>query len=159
MTKQGNVVLAKDAEVGKRYLSPAGIPVVVKEVNGRVNLHCEPTDSIIIVDGTLLLYPYSQEKVSKDALACARYYGVRVKSQVPASALKVHTSNSPASVVDPLLFAGGKTRQEIINALAQSGAKTNDALAVYVSKRMWVLKKAGHRVETSQTGTVKVFPR
>ena len=58
---------AGKAELGKKYLTKYGIPVVVTGTqDGKIKVTVEGTDNSCLISDTHLLYPYDPSKVSRD---------------------------------------------------------------------------------------------
>ena len=140
------------AKIGEKYLSKKGTPVVVVAHKGdKVVLKIRGSENEIDVAKDYELKPYKESEVSKDARALIRANGQAKKGGRSKE-------GSVAALIDPLLFAGGKTAQEIAELVTKQAsdlAKGKDVNA-NVRARMVSYSRKGWRIEKNDRKHVKV---
>lgn len=154
-------IFARDAEVGRRYLSKFGIPVTVRaKLNGgRVRLLVETIKTEIDVLPDVILRRFNEAQIDPDAMRLARHYGVNGRDGLtPRVATR---DGSISSIIDPLLLAGGKTVNEVAVVLAKAAKaghlKLSDGYVPrYVHARIHYLRSHGFKVEKDGQKRVKV---
>jgi hypothetical protein len=146
---------AEKAQVGKRYLSPRGVPLKVLGFKGdNVRILIESIDKEIDLRKTDEIRPYDETKISKDALLMMRANGKR-GGKTPGAKPR---ADSLAAIIDPLLLAGGKTIKEVACEVAKKAgdaAKGKD-LQANVRARMVSYRRQGHRIDKNGENHVKL---
>lgn len=144
---------AIETKVGQKYLSPKGTPVTVIAHRGdKVILKVSGSDNEVPVAKTYALKPYKAAEVSRDARAFERANGDPKKGGRKKE-------GSVATLIDPLLFAGGKTTQEIaalVTKQAGALAKGRDINA-NVRARMVTYSRKGWKIEKNEKKHVRVI--
>ncbi len=146
-------MLAGTAIEGKMYLSKNGTPVKVIGTKGdKVVLVSEATGNEIQVSKNYPLQEYDEQKVDPMANSLMKSNGSGKKKTG-------QSKESLASVIDPMLFAGGKTVPEIVEAIEKKNltqAKDKD-LNANVRARMVCYSRKGFRIEKTEDKKVKVI--
>ncbi len=147
---------ANKAEVGKKYLSPKGTAVtVVSHKDGKVVLKINSTGNEVSVPKSYQLKAYEATKVSNEDKALAKANG-HVKGSSANGKSNVKTL---AGLIDPLLFAGGKTVREIAELVAKDAgelAKDKDVEA-NVRARMVTYHRKHYSIQKDEHKRVKVI--
>ena len=142
---------AEKAEVGQKYLSKKGVPVTVMSMKGdKVVLRVEVSGNKVEVAKNYELLPYKESKVSKEAKLLADSNGRKIGAR---------REGSLAVIIDPMLFTGGKTIQEMADVVAKKAgqaAKGKD-LQANVRARMVTFRRKGWRVEKNGKKHIKVI--
>lgn len=138
---------ATDAKVGHKYLSAKGTPVIVTKHKGdRTMLKVEVTGNEIEVAKNYELKPFSEAGINKDTKILMRANGHSLKRATPKKPRK----ESLSAIIDPMLFAGGKTVKEIAEMATKHAsdlAKGKDVEAnvrarmVSFSRKEWKIEK------------------
>jgi len=143
---------ACEAKVGQKYLSPKGTPVtVIGHKNDKVILKLSGSDNEVPVAKNYQLKPYSKSEVSKDARHLEQ-------AKSPNEGRKPR-GESLAAIIDPLLYAGGKSTQEIADLVMKKAgdlAKGKDVNA-NVRARMVGYSRKGWKVEKNDKKHVRVI--
>ena len=142
---------AIDAKVGQKYLSKKGTPITVVGHKGdKVVLKIGVSENDIEVAKTYELKPYKESEVSKEANL--------IRAGLPKGSGKPK-GPSLSTVIDPILFAGGKTAKEIAAlAIKQAPdlAKGKDVEA-NVRARMVSFSRKGWKIEKDDKKHVRVI--
>lgn len=147
-------MLAGTAIAGKKYLSKDGTPVKVVGTKGdKVVLKSEATGNEILVSKNYPLQEYDDQKINSESK-------ILLRSNGPCKTGKEqkHKSETLASVIDPLLFAGGKTVEEIVEEIEKkklSIAKDRD-LSANVRARMVNYRRQGYQIEKTEDKKVRI---
>lgn len=148
-------MLAGAAITGKRYLSKDGTPVKVIGTKGdKVVLKSEATGNEILVSKNYHLQEYDEQKVNSEAKVLIKSNGGDKTGQS-----RKPKGETLASVIDPLLFAGGKTVEEIVKEVEKkklSIAKDRD-LSANVRARMVNYRRQGYQVEKTEDKKVRIL--
>lgn len=151
-------MIANKAETGKKYLTKSGIPVTMLGPKGsKMLLKVETTGNKTEVDADYELRPYDETKLSKDARLLMKVSG---KSKNGASKTGAR-DGSLAAVIDPMLFSGGHTIQEIAAELKKKAkALTNGKdLEANVRARLFTYRRKGFRVEKDAQKNIRVVKK
>jgi len=147
-------MIAGTGIVGKKYLSKNGTPVEVMGKKGdRVILKSEITGKETLVSRKYPLREYNDKKVNSESKVPVRSNGSSKTEQPQKS-----KGGTLASVIDPLLFAGGKTVAEIVKEIEKKKlpkAKGKD-LSANVRARMVCYTRKGYKVEKTEDKKVKL---
>jgi hypothetical protein len=139
------------ATIGEKYLSKKGTPVtVIKHKGDKVVLKIAGSDNEIEVAKDYELKPYDKSQVSKEAR-------ILEKANSPKGGRKPR-GESVAAIIDPLLFAGGKSVKEIAELVTKKAgdlAKGKD-MEANVRARMVTYSRKGWRIEKNDRKHVKV---
>lgn len=85
MISRGESVFAARAQVGERYLTKAGWPVLVEEVTATcVRVENDLTGDHHQMTPETLLWPYLAENISMEAMQMAKAQGLKKKKKAPA---------------------------------------------------------------------------
>jgi hypothetical protein len=148
-------MLAGTALVGTKYLSKTGIPVKVVEFKGdKVVLFSEATQTNITVSKNYPLQEFDEQKVSTEAKTLMKANGSD-KSGKPGKP----KGETLASVIDPYLFSGGKTVEEIVKEIEKKKlpfAKDRDVNS-NIRARMVCYSRKGWKIEKTEDKKVKVI--
>ncbi len=143
---------AIDAKVGQKYLSKKGTPVTVVGHKGdKVVLKIGGSENDIEVAKTYELKSYKESEVSKEAKTLIRAGHPKGSGKPKGPSL--------SAVIDPMLFAGGKTAKEIAAlAIKQAPdlAKGKDVEA-NVRARMVSFSRKGWKIEKNDKKHVRVI--
>jgi len=143
---------ADKAEIGKKYLSKTGVPVTVVGAKGdKILVKLLTTGNQVDVPKDYPLQPYDEKKIASIAR-------VHLKSNGKGSKGTKTKTESLSAIIDPMLFAGGKTIREVATELAKKAgdlAKGKD-LEANVRARMVSFKRKGWRIEKDDKRRVKV---
>lgn len=146
---------AIEAKVGQRYLSAKGTPVtVVAQKGDKVTLKISGSENEIDVAKNYELKPYRDNEVNKEAKILIRANG----GGRPKGGLRPN-KKSLSSTIDPMLFAGGKTVQEIGDLAFKNApdlAKGKDVEA-NVRARMVSFSRKGWTIEKNDKKHVRVI--
>jgi hypothetical protein len=149
---------ANEAKVGEMYLSRTGIPVtVIGPKNGKFLIKLKTTGTFTMVNGDYELKSYDEKHIGRDSTALLKANG----KGKPAAKVKAKDGVSLASIIDPLILAGGYTTQEIAAELAKkSGAagKGKD-LNANVRARLVTYTRRGWQVVKDDRKRVKVVQK
>lgn len=149
---------AGNAEVGKKYLSKKGTPVViVRFKDDKVVLKIAGSDNEIDVAKNYELKPYKAAQVSKDARALA-HTNSRGNGKKPGRKSK---DGSVASFIDPLLFSGGKTVKEIADLVTKQAAELSKGkdMQANVRARLFGFRRKGFLIEKDGKKRIKVIQK
>ena len=149
---------ASEAKVGDMYLSRTGIPVTVMGLrNGKVLIKLKTTSTTTMVNGDYELKPYSEKGVGKDSKLLLKANG---KGKTEGK-VKANKEGSLASIIDPMLLAGGKTALEIAAELAKKAGDTGKGkdLNANVRARMVSYTRKGWQVLKDDKKRVKVVQK
>ena len=149
---------ASEAKVGEMYLSRTGIPVtVVGPKNGKILIKLKTTGTFTMVNGDYELKPYTEKEVGKDSKLLLKVNGKGKKT----GKAKAKNGGSLASIIDPLILAGGHTTQEIAAELAKKAgdAGKNRDLAANVRARLVSYTRKGWQVVKDDKKHVKVVQK
>ena len=142
---------AEKAEVGQKYLSKKGVPITVMGMKGdKVVLRVEVSGNKVEVAKNYELLPYKESKVSKESKLLVNSNGKKGNER---------HEGSLAEIIDPMLFAGGETIQEMADVVAKKAgqaAKGKDMQA-NVRARMVTFRRKGWRVEKDEKKHIKVI--
>ena len=148
-------MLAGTALVGNKYLSKTGIPVKVVEIKGdKVVLFSEATQTNITVSRNYPLQEFDEQKVSSEAKTLIKANGSD-KGGKPSQP----KGGTIASLIDPYLFAGGKTVDEIVTEIEKKKlviARDKD-LNANVRARMVCYSRKGWKIEKTEDKKIKVI--
>ncbi|MCG3204315.1 MAG: hypothetical protein KCHDKBKB_01030 [Elusimicrobia bacterium] len=137
------------ATIGEKYLSKKGTPVTVVGHKGdKIILKVAGSDNEVPVATDYELKPYDKSNVSKEA---------RQLEQSTQTGRKPR-GESVATMIDPLLFAGGKTVKEIAELVTKKAgelAKGKD-MEANVRARMVTHSRKGCRIERNERKQVRV---
>lgn len=140
------------ATIGEKYLSKKGTPVVVLSHKGdKVILKVSGSENEVPVAKDYELKPYNKSEVSKEARILAQAKG-------PKNGKKPR-GESVAAIIDPLLFAGGKTVKEIAEVVTKKAAELAKGkdIEANVRARMVSYTRKGWKVEKDDEKHVKVI--
>ena len=148
-------MLAGTALVGNKYLSKTGIPVKVIEIKGdKVVLFSEATRTNITVSKNYPLQEFDEQKVSSEAKSLMNVNGSDKNGKT-----RKPKGETLASVIDPYLFTGGKTVEEIVKEIEKKKlpvAKDKD-LNANIRARMVCYSRKGWKIEKTEGKKVKVI--
>jgi len=140
------------ATIGEKYLSKKGTPVVVLGHKGdKVILKIGSSENEIPVAKNYELRPYNKSQVSKEVL--------HLETPAEKKNGRKPKGESVAAIIDPLLFAGGKTAKEIAELVTKKAgalAKGKD-MEANVRARMVSYRRKGWRVEKDNHKRIKVI--
>ena len=143
---------AIDAKVGQKYLSKKGTPVTVVGHKGdKVVVRIGGSENDIEVAKSYELKPYKESNISKETKTLGR------ANQTNGSGKPKRPSLS--AVIDPMLFAGGKTAKEIAELAIKRAAdlaKGKDVEA-NVRARMVSFSRKGWKIEKNDQKHVRVI--
>jgi len=143
------------AEVGKKYLSPKGTAVtVVAHKDGKVVLKINSTGNEVTVHKNYQLKTYEVSKVSADDKVLAKANG-HVKESSRNGKVNVKTL---AGMIDPHLFAGGKTVREIAGLIVKEAgelAKDKD-MEANVRARMVTFRRKNYTIQKDEAKHVRI---
>lgn len=143
---------ATDAKIGQKYLSKKGTPVTVVSHKGdKVVVRIGGSDNDIEVAKNYELKPYKESRISKEAKTLIR----ASRTNGPGKPKRPSLS----SVIDPMLFAGGKTAKEIAEiAIKQVAdlAKGKD-VGANVRARMVSFSRKGWKIEKNEKKHIRVI--
>ena len=142
---------AEKAEVGQKYLSKKGVPITVMGMKGdKVVLRVEVSGNKVEVAKNYELLPYKESKVSKESKLLVNSNGKKGNER---------HEGSLAEIIDLMLFAGGKTIQEMADIVAKKAAQTAKGkdLEANVRARMVTFRRKGWRVEKDEKKHIKVI--
>jgi hypothetical protein len=148
-------MLAGTALVGTKYLSKTGIPVKVVEIKGdKVVLFSEATQTNITVSKNYPLQEFEEQKVSTEAKALMKANGSD-KSGKPGKP----KGETLAAVIDPYLFAGGMSVEEIVKEIEKKKLPVANGkdLNANVRARMVCYSRKGWKIEKTEDKKVKVI--
>ena len=151
-------MLAGTALVGTKYLSKTGIPVKVVEIKGdKVVLFSEATQTNITVSKNYPLQEFEEQKVSSEAKTLMNANGSD-KSGKPGKP----KGETLASVIDPYLFAGSRTVEDIVKEIEKKKlphlrGKDSACLNSNVRCRMVIYSRKGWKIEKTEDKKVKVI--
>ena len=149
---------ANKAEVGKKYLTKKGFPVVVTGVKGdKIVVKAESTGNTIVVEKDYELLPYEESRVSKDAKLLLAATGKSKNGKGPRKTRE----GSLAAVIDQFLFDGKHTVKEIAAELpkkAGAACKGKD-LEANVRARLFTYRRKGLRVEKDDQKRIRVIKK
>jgi hypothetical protein len=142
---------AGKAEIGKKYLSKKGTAVTVTGFIGdkvRVLVHVSGNE--VEVPNTYELRSFNEANVSKSDRILLREDG-RQNGKRRGGVM--------STIIDPLLFEGGKTIQQIAEVLATKGGPSikSKNLEANVRARMVSFRRKGWQVEKDEQKRVKVI--
>jgi hypothetical protein len=145
---------ATEAKVGEMYLSRTGIPVTVMgPKNGKILIKLKTTGTFTMVNADYELKPYEEKGVGKDSKVLLKVNG--------KGKPKAKNGGSLASMIDPMLLAGGMTTHEIAATLAKKAgeaAKGKD-LNANVRARLVSYTRKGWQVVKDDKKRVKVLQK
>ncbi|MCG3204854.1 MAG: hypothetical protein KCHDKBKB_01571 [Elusimicrobia bacterium] len=137
--------------IGEKYLSKKGTPVTVVGHKGdKVILKVSGSDNEVPVAKDYELQPYNRAQISKDARHLEQSNGTKTGRKP--------RGESVSAIIDPLLFAGGKTVKEIAELVTKKAAalaKGRD-MEANVRARMVTYSRKGWKVEKNDRKHVKV---
>jgi hypothetical protein len=143
---------AIDAKVGQKYLSKKGTPVTVVGNKGdKVVLKIGGSENDIEVAKTYELKSYKESELSKETKTLLR-------AGLPKGFGK-HKGLSLSAVIDPMLFAGGKTAKEIAALTIKQApdlTKGKDVEA-NVRARMVSFSRKGWKIEKNDKKHIRVI--
>ncbi|MBN1687979.1 MAG: hypothetical protein JW893_02670 [Candidatus Omnitrophica bacterium] len=144
------------AEIGKKYLSPKGTAVtVVSHKDGKAVLKINSTGNEVAVPKSYQLKPYEASKVSNDDKALAKANG-HAKEKSGNGKGNVKTL---AGLIDPLLFAGGKTVREIAGLIIKEAgelAKDKD-MEANVRARMVTYRRKNYTIQKDEAKHIRIL--
>ncbi|MCB4757297.1 MAG: hypothetical protein LHV69_09785 [Elusimicrobia bacterium] len=143
---------ANKAEVGKKYLSKKGTAVTVMGFKGnKVSLKVHVSGNEVEVPGNYELRPFNESQLSKSDRILLREDG-RGNGKRREGVM--------STIIDPLLFEGKMTIQQIAEALEKKGGPSIKGanLEANVRARMVSARRKGWRVEKDGQKRVKVIP-
>lgn len=160
---------AKEALIGQKYLSPTRVPVRMEgEKDGKILLNVLVSGNTVSVDPNYQLSEYDPARIDKMSRALLDERTVKKdlkstkkdkKETKTMDATKVVKKRPGiSSVIDPLLFEGGRTVEEIVNVIKEKQPEFADGrnLKVNVNVRIHTLKKRGFRLETDDNKRVRL---
>jgi len=149
---------ASEAKVGEMYLSRTGIPVTMVGPRGeKFLIKLKTTGTFTMVNGDYDLKPYDEKHVGRDSKAILK---ANAKGK-PADKAKAKDGVSLASIIDPLILAGGKTTQEIATELAKKAGEAGKGkdLNANVRARLVTYTRKGWQVIKDDKRHVKVVQK
>ncbi|MBI2069481.1 MAG: hypothetical protein HYT79_02685 [Elusimicrobia bacterium] len=143
---------AEKAEVGKKYLSKTGVPIVVVGAKGdKILVKLLTTGNQVDVPKDYELQPYDEKKITSIARVHLRTNGKGAKGSK-------QKTESLAALIDPYLISGGHTVKEIVAELAKNAGDLgkNKDLGANCRARMVSFKRKGWQVLKDDKKRVKV---
>ena len=145
------------AKVGERYLNNKGTPVTVVGVKGdKVLLKVSGSDNEVPVDKNYEIKPFTPSGVSKDAKLLIRANG-KGRGRTGKNVAGV----SLAALIDPFLFAGGKTVREIAELVTKKAGKLANGkdMKANVRARLWNYKKKNYVVQKDDKRRIRLVKK
>src|SRR5258708_16744204 len=149
---------AKEAQIGKKYLTKTGVPVTPVEQKGdKVVLRAETTGNKIEVDKGYDLKTFNEAQVSKDSKLLLKAKG---RAKGGKGERKVR-EGSFAALIDPMLLSGKFTIKQMDGELQRKAGDLCKGKNVQanIRARMFSYRRKGWTVERNAQKQIKVVPK